>query len=197
MAPAALSERKETLDETNEFVFAGHDGTPHGFNTNDLPTRPGVNLDQRWDRIYYVERVQNGVIDAGSTDVRITFDFTEAGLSLSTDRVYYLLYRSGTSGTFSSVPGGTGVASNGKVSINLSSSNFASGYYTLARSDQQVKTWYSLNDGNWNDYETWSLKPNEPDNPSHEIPGIMDEPLNRTIKPLLLLQMIPSAEFLM
>lgn len=179
-----LSERNETLDETNEFVFAGHDGTPHGFNTNDLPTIPGVNLDQRWDRIYYVERVQNGVIDAGSTDVRITFDFTEAGLSLSTDRVYYLLYRSGTSGTFSSVPGGTGVASNGKVSINLSSSNFASGYYTLARSDQQVKTWYSLNDGNWNDYETWSLKPNEPDNPSHEIPGIMDRAViqnNKTI----------------
>jgi len=169
-----LSERNNTLDEANEFVFAGHDGTVHGHNISDLPTIPGVNLDQRWDRIYYIERVQGGTIDDGTTDIQIIFDFNEAGLSLSTDKVYYILYRSGTSGSFSEVPGGTGAGSDGKVSINLSSANFASGYYTIARSDQEIKTWYVLNDGFWDDYNTWSLKPTEPDNPSNHIPGVMD-----------------------
>lgn len=179
-----LSERNNTLDETNEFVFAGHDGTVHGHNTSDLPTIPDVNLDQRWDRIYYIERVQGGTIDNGTTDIQITFDFTEAGLAVSTDKVYYLLYRSGTLGAFSEVLGGTGAASDGKVSINLSSANFASGYYTIARSDKEIKTWYVLNDGFWDDYNTWSLKPTEPDNPSNDIPGIMDRAVvqnNKTV----------------
>lgn len=169
-----LSERNNTLDEANEFVFAGHDGTVHGHNISDLPTISGVNLDQRWDRIYYIERVQGGTIDNGTTDIQIIFDFNEAGLSFSTDKVYYILYRSGTSGSFSEVPGGTGAASDGKVSINISSANFVSGYYTIARSDQEIKTWYVLNDGYWDDYNTWSLKPTEPDNPSNDIPGVMD-----------------------
>ncbi len=181
-----LSERNGSLDEPNEFVFTGHDGTAHGTNTSDLPTIAGVNLDERWDRIYFIERIQGGTVDAGTTDIRITFDFTEAGLSLSTDRVYYLLYRAGTSGSFSVVPGGTGMASEGKVSINVSSANFASGYYTIVRSDQEVKTWYSYNTGDWDDWETWSDTPFPGgfNNPTNEIPGIMDRAVisnNKTV----------------
>jgi hypothetical protein len=184
-----LSERNNSLDETNEFVLFGHDGTPHGIDNSDLPTIPGVNLDDRWQRIYYVERVQDGVVDAGSTDVRFIFDFDGTGIPLATNRVYYLLYRSGTSGEFSEVPGAAAVASEGKVSLNVSDANFATGYYTLAKSDQEIRTWYSLNDGNWDNPNTWSLNPNnEPNNPSSDIPGTMDRAViqdNKTVTVIL------------
>jgi hypothetical protein len=179
-----LSERNNTLDEANEFVFAGHDGTAHGINDTNLPTIMGVTLSDRWQRIFYIERRQAGALNAGSTDIRLTFDFAGTGITLATDKVYYLLYRAGTSGDFSVVPGGTGVASEGKVSINLSNTNFTSGYYTVVKSDQEIRTWYSLNDGVWNNHNTWSLKPTEPDNPLSEIPGIMDRVViqsNRTV----------------
>ena len=181
-----LAERNNSLNETNEFVFVGHDGTPHAFNDVELPTITDGTLDERWARIYYIERVQDGIIDNGETDIRITFDYSESGLDLSTNKVYYLLYRSGTSGDFSEVPGGTAVENDGVVSFNISDANFASGYYTIARSDQEVKTWYSYNTGDWDDWETWSLiaYPGGFDNSSKEIPGIMDRAViqnNKTV----------------
>lgn len=179
-----LKEINGSLNEPNEFVFAGHDGTAHGINNTNLPTIIGVTLSDRWQRIFYIERRQAGTLNAGSTDVRLTFDFAGTGITLATDKVYYLLYRSGTSGDFTEVTGGTGVASEGKVSINITNTNFSSGYYTLVKSDQEIRTWYSLNDGAWNNHNTWSLKPTEPDNLLSEIPGIMDRVVilsNRTV----------------
>ncbi|HOP05228.1 MAG TPA: hypothetical protein PLE67_12195, partial [Tenuifilaceae bacterium] len=59
-----LSERNGSLDEANEFVFTGHDGTVHAFNDVDLPDLTPVTIDERWARIYYIERIQGGTVDA-------------------------------------------------------------------------------------------------------------------------------------
>ncbi len=162
------------MNETNEFVFAGNSGTAHGVTNTDLPILAGITLIDRWQRDYYIERRQGGTQNAGTTDIRIGFNFAGTGITLETDKGYYLLYRAGTSGTFTAVVGGTGVASDGKVWFNITNANFTTGYYTIAKSDQELKTWYSLNSGNWDDFNTWSLKPTEPDNPFGEIPGLLD-----------------------
>ncbi len=154
-----LAEANNSLDEINEFVFAGHDNTAHGTNSLDLPTIPDVNLDQRWNRVFYIERIQGGVVNSGETDIRIGFDFSEAGIAADNSKLYVLLYRSGTSGSFSHVTQGYASVSDDKVFFDVSDGNFASGYYTIARSDLEVLTFYSFNDGNWNDLSRWSLNP--------------------------------------
>jgi len=154
-----LEEINNSLDETNEFVFAGHDNTAHGTNELDLPTIPDVNLDQRWNRVYYIERIQGDVVDAGETDVRIGFDCNEAGIPADASRLYVLLYRAGTSGEFSHVSQGYASVADNKVYFNVANANFSSGYYTIARSDLEVLVFYSFNDGNWDDLSRWSLNP--------------------------------------
>lgn len=180
-----LKESNSSLDETNEFVFAGHSGTPHGIDNSDLPDITPVTLSDRWQRIYFVQRIQDGSVDAGSTDISIGFDFTGTGIGQDLSKVYYLLYRAGTSGTFSVVPGGTSTISNNQIWFNVSSANFSTGYYTIAKSSEEVRTWYSFNDGNWNDFNTWSLNPDIPNNPGEETPGAMDRVIIQAGKTVL------------
>lgn len=169
-----LKELSGSLDETNEFIFAAHNGTPHGIDNSDLPDLTPITLTNRWARVYYIERIQNGTIDAGSTDVSIGFDFTGTGITPNSTKLYYLLYRSGTSGTFSVVSGGTGIVNEGKVWFNITNANFNTGYYTIAESSETIRTWYSYNDGLWSDFNTWSLNPDYPNNPASETPGSYD-----------------------
>jgi hypothetical protein len=168
-----LSEANGSLDEPFEFVFAGHDNTPHGTNESELPSIPDVNLDQRWDRVYYIERIQNGVVNAGNTDVRIGFDFSEAGILPDPTSLYILLYREENTGTFSLVPGSYASVSEGKVFFTVSDTHFQSGYFTIARSDLKVQTYYSFNSGNWNNLDNWSLNPGIYE-PATQLPGPMD-----------------------
>ena len=158
-----LKERNGSLNETNEFVFAGNSGTSHGVVATDLPTltAPAQLLD-RWNRVYYIERRQGGVQNAGTTDLSIGFDFTESGIAPADGNVYYLLYRAGTSGTFSTVVGGTGTITGGKVWFNILNANLTSGYYTVAKSNQTNVTWYSYpnpTDQNWDNPNVWTLDP--------------------------------------
>lgn len=169
-----LKEYANSLNETNEFVFAAHNGTPHGIDNTDLPDISPITLTNRWARVYYVERIQNGTIDAGTTDISLGFNFTGTGITPNSSKVYYLLYRSGTSGLFSTVSGGTGIVNEGTVWFNVASADFKTGYYTIAESSETVRTWYSFNDGTWSDYNTWSLNPDYPNNPANEIPGSYD-----------------------
>ncbi|TVQ82409.1 MAG: T9SS C-terminal target domain-containing protein [Bacteroidetes bacterium] len=168
-----LAEANGSLNEPFEFVFAGHDNTTHGTNENNLPSIPDVNLEQRWDRVYYIERIQGGEINGGNTDVRIGFDFIEAGISVDASSLYVLLYREENSGNFSLVPGSYASVNDGKVFFTVSNTHFQSGYYTIARSDLEVQTYYSFNNGNWNDLEVWSLNPGIYEPPS-QLPGAMD-----------------------
>lgn len=170
-----LAESNGSLDTDGEFVFAGHNGTAHGVDNSNLPDITPITLTERWQRVFYVERQLGGVINAGNTDIRLGFNYSGTGVPTDPSKVYYLLYRAGTSGDFSVVPGGTGVLNNDVVWFNISNANFSSGYYTIAQSSEEVRAWYSFNDGNWNDFNTWSLNPDSPLNPADEIPGIMDK----------------------
>ncbi len=169
-----LQEYNNSLNETNEFVFAAHNGTPHGIDNSDLPDISPITLTNRWARVYYIERIQNGTIDAGTTDISIGFNFWGTGITPNLTKKYYLLYRSATTGTFGVVSGGVGIVNDNKVWFNISSANFLSGYYTIAESSEDVRTWYSYNDGLWSDFNTWSLNPDYPNNPASEIPGSLD-----------------------
>ena len=168
-----LAEANGSLNDDYEFVFFGHDNTPHGTNETELPSIPDVNLDQRWNRVFYIERIQNGVVNAGNTDVRIGFDFSEAGILPDPTSLYILLYREENTGTFSFVPGSYASVSEEKVFFTVSDTHFQSGYFTIARSDLKVQSYYSFNSGNWNDLEVWSLNPGIYE-PASQLPGPMD-----------------------
>jgi len=170
-----LAESNGSLNTDGELVFAGHDGTAHGIDNSDLPDITPITLSDRWQRTYYIERQEGGTVDAGSTDISIGFNFAGTGIATDQSKVYYLLYRSGVTGEFSVVPGGTGTLNNDVVLFNISDANFSSGYYTIAKSSEEVRVWYSFNDGSWNSFNTWSLDPDSPINPGSEIPGIMDK----------------------
>lgn len=169
-----LAERNSSLDEQYEFVFTGHDGTSHGIDNSDLPVIEGVELSDRWERLYYIERIQGGTIDGGSTDIRIGFDFEDTGITPAANRIYYLLYRPENTGDFEVVTGGAGSLSDGVVWFGIDDENFSSGYYSIVKTDQEINTWYSFNDGDWEDYNTWSTNPDNPVNPAEGIPGGMD-----------------------
>ncbi len=169
-----LSENNNSLDEENEFVFAAHDGTTHSTNTNDLPTIDDLTIDQRWDRVYYIERRQNGVEGNGTTDINLSFDFNETGITADAGKIYVLLHRENDSGQFSHVSGGYANISNGVAHFSISDEFFKTGYYTIARSDLESLTYYSY-DGNvdWDNLEHWSLNPDSPDTPERP-PGPTD-----------------------
>ncbi len=164
-----LREYNSTLDEPNEFIFAAHEGIPASEVTSDLPalTLPDA-LTGRSSRVWYIDRTEGT-----SSEVSLGFNLSETGLSTGTDhQIYYLLYRSGTSGNFSLVPGAVGIASNGTVWVNVTDANLQDGYYTLARSNQTGRTWYSYNSGSWDNWQTWSLEAGGADivNPNNLTP---------------------------
>lgn len=163
-----LKEYGNSLDETNEFVFAGNDNTAVGEVATDLPTLPSGNLTGRSQRVWYIDRTTGT-----TTNASIGFNPTEIGLGVGADnQIFYLLYRTGTSGSFSTVSGAQGVINNGMIWFNVTNANLIDGYYTIARSNLTGRTWYSYKSGNWDDWQTWSLEQGGADivNPDHYTP---------------------------
>lgn len=154
-----IEEANNSLDETDEFVFVAHDNTVHGFTDSQLPEITDVTLDKRWSREYYIERVQGGIKDDGITDVKIGFDFDESGLTADDTRLYLLLYRASELDDYSYVPGAFSMVDENTVVFDVANDLFQSGYYTIVRTDLETLSYYSLNDGNWNDLNNWSLNP--------------------------------------
>lgn len=165
-----LAENNNSFDEADEYVFAAHDNTAPGEVATLLPSIATGSLEGRSDRIWYVERT-----DATTTDISIGFNLSETGLAAGADnQIFYLLHRSGTSGDFSAVTGGTAILSDGEVLFNIEDANFADGYYTVARSDQTGRTWYSYASGDWDNWQHWSLEAGGSDivNPDELTPSI-------------------------
>ncbi len=149
-----LKEAESSLDEANEFVFAGHDNTAVAEVATDLPVLPSGNLTGRSQRVWYVDKTPTT-----NTSISIGFTLAEVGLGAGVEnQIFYLLYRSGTSGSFTTVPGAQGVLNDGKVWLKVTDANLVDGYYTIARSDLTGRTWYSYNTGNWDNWQTWSLE---------------------------------------
>lgn len=159
----------------NDYVFTSHNNSPNSssdFVNSDLPA--GVEL--RYNRIWYAE-------DINSPEFRLAFDFDEAvsdGLYPVNYSNYVLLYRNSTSGAFSVVQNADGIADGDKVYFDLNSTEFQSGYYTLATEDETNsplqgspgRTWYSLVSGDWDNWEVWTLDPSGalPNNPDMLTP---------------------------
>ena len=120
-----LEERNSSLNATNEFLLAGHNGvdaTP--ISTADLPS----GVQQRWSRIWYLDKT-------GTIDARIAFDFSDANVSITpgVPANYRLLYRAGTSGTFSEVTivGTPFIQNTDQIAFDVNDANLQDGYYTL------------------------------------------------------------------
>ena len=119
----SLSELNTSLGD-GEYLLAGHDTTPHGTTTADLP--PGYV--SRWSRDYFLD-----FTTAGSLDARLTFDFAAAGLA-SPDPLedYTLLFRAGPTGPFADL-GLTGLVSGSTVAFDLLGFNeLDDGFYAVA-----------------------------------------------------------------
>ncbi len=167
-----LAEANNSLNEPNEFVFAAHNNTDHGTTSVGLP----AGITQRWNRDYYIHRIQGGSEGSGNTDVLLGFSFAEAGVAES-DHFYRLLFRKNPSDPWQTIEGVVSVISAGEAWFTLTSDIFESGYYTVGRSNQTATTWYSYKDGMWDDPNTWTTDPGGsqllPEG-STDIPGELD-----------------------
>ena len=149
-----LSEINNTLNNPNEFLFAGHASPSNGIATTDLP--PGEQ--SRWQRIWYIEKT-------GDIDAKLAFDFSQAGLSpdanLSNSLLNYkLLYRSTTSEIFSVVKTNNQaliptLENNDQLAFSLSNMQLQTGYYTIAYSP--VLIWTGSVSNGWNVAGNWNL----------------------------------------
>jgi hypothetical protein len=170
-----LREADASLDENNEFVFAAHSNLPHGITTSGIA--PNDIASSRWNRDWYVKRLQAGLEGNGSTSVRIGFNFTEAQLPLTEGTLYTLLYRPGLSDDFYPVGSAISLAQGNTVWFTLPDELFLTGYYTIALANFSGLTWYTYKNGEWNDHTTWTTNPSGSvmEGPSGVIPGILDK----------------------
>lgn len=131
-----------SLDEPGEFVFAGHNGTPHGIIQNDLQD----NLLETWARSYYIEKT-------GDIDAALSFDFRAAGLELDKSKIYKLFYRENLDSSFFAIEN-EGTVKFSIISFSLNNEQLKTGYYTLGvQADEPV----ILNNNNFYDIEIYPV----------------------------------------
>jgi hypothetical protein len=148
-----LTELNNSLNATNEFLFAGH-----GMETNKWVADPDMSGGySHWDRTWYLRK--NGSIDA-----KLSFDFSQAGLFPEEDLTsnlssYRLLYRSALDLPFTVVQVGNQplvptIENDDQLAFNLVNSQLANGYYTIGYAASLLWTGAVNNQwdlsGNWN-----------------------------------------------
>lgn len=160
-----------------DYVLATHDNA-----TNDIASiRTGAEImaagaEAAWNRDWYIEKT-------GSLQSRISLNIQEGiegGKYPGETSHYVLLYRSGTTGDYTSLGSADGTSGGEEVYFDLTDAELQNGYYTLGSTDQNTspvegkegRTWYSLVSGDWEDWETWTLDPSGalPNNPDQETP---------------------------
>lgn len=114
------------LQNDGDSVVAGHAAGSIGSTSADVPGGTTA----RWSRIWYMDKRDAGS-NGGNLDIR--FDLGDAGFSGSPTGggSYMLLYRAGTSGTFSVVTAASTVSGDQVQFNGVSATSIASGYYTL------------------------------------------------------------------
>ncbi|WP_421891879.1 LamG-like jellyroll fold domain-containing protein [Marinoscillum sp.] len=114
------------LQDDGDYLFAGHDGSAHGFVQTDLPG----SYTNRWARSWYVDVTDSTTVGTGGL-VTVTFDFDEAGLGLPNANLA-LITRPGTTGNYAVASTDFLMAGN-KVSFTLDASAIIDGHtYTIA-----------------------------------------------------------------
>lgn len=118
-----------TLNAANEYLFFGRNS---GGAATIITTVAG-GQSEVWTRNWYVKKT-------GSIDARFTFDYDAVGLSHVPLAVteYYLLYRSGTSGSWTKTTFTGRTLVGNKISFDVADAQIADGYYTLGRTDPAV-----------------------------------------------------------
>lgn len=182
-----IRELAGTLNASDEFLMIAHDpSVVHADNnTSDLGE---VEITNRWEKDFYLENTGAGSVDQASVRSELTFDFSEAGLPFSGSASdYVLLYRPSTDSAFRRVfAEGYSLQNTDQIVVELSSGRLKSGYYTLGRGVQLTsRTWYALQNGNWNNPSTWTLDAGVfpvPNNPLNETPGANDDVILRVGK---------------
>ena len=125
-----IQEISNSLDSA-EFVFTGHKSTTNGVTGDDMGLIPGTG--QRWQRVWYIDKT-------GSVDTRLTFDFSDAGISASPGadpNDYILIRRAGQTGDFSQVVTATSISGD-QIIFDLADAQLTDGYFTLATTDSDT-----------------------------------------------------------
>ncbi len=126
-----LRHRNNSLDAAGEFVFVGHNALTNGVTNNEMALIPGTG--QRWQRVWYIDKT-------GSVDTRLTFDFSDAGISVSPGadpNDYILIRRAGQTGDFSQVVTATSISGD-QIIFDLADAQLTDGYFTLATTDSDT-----------------------------------------------------------
>lgn len=116
------------LQDDGDYILFAHNTNTISEVTADLPAYHKA----RWSRVWYLNK--SDVVGTAGGNVTLTFDFSDAGLGGSPFAAsnYTLLYRAGTSGTFSVVDSSASVAGD-QVSFTVDANSLNDGYYTLGR----------------------------------------------------------------
>lgn len=113
-----LSELASAPLAVGDYVLAGDKVVTNSLTAND--TAGGL----RWDRVWYVDPSAEGL------SARLTFDFTEGGITLNPAANYMLLYSATDPFSFSTLMQQQSDISGNQVSFDVS--NLVNGYFTIA-----------------------------------------------------------------
>lgn len=111
------------LQDNGDYLLFGHNTTTNSTTGADLP----AGVSSRWTRVWYLDATDVGT---SGGNLQIGFDFSESGLGGTPSGTYALLYRAGTTGTFSSVATSSTIMGD-QVEFSVDAASLADGHYTL------------------------------------------------------------------
>ncbi|MBI3519616.1 MAG: T9SS type A sorting domain-containing protein [Bacteroidetes bacterium] len=115
---------------TGDYILAGHATAVNSVNITDVSGISGTNP-ARWQRVWYIDVTNAGAV----MQADIEFDMAAGGMSGTTPTTasnYKLLYRSGTSGTWSEVATASSISGSKIIFASYNfNNNGDDGYYTI------------------------------------------------------------------
>lgn len=177
-----------TLNSDDEFIMAGHDGTPNAVSVTNL----GAGIAQRWARTWYIDKTTPNTLDA-----EISFHLGEgiSGGQFPQEVSGYRLLRWDGVDSYDEVTVVSQFTRGSEIVFQVADANLIDGEYTLGSTDATAspviggpsQTWYSYQTGPWSDPNSWTLDGSLTPlltNPDNEIPDGSDNVvinLGRTI----------------
>ena len=122
------------LVDDGDYVLAGHRTSRNYLSSASLPG--GVS--QRWRRVWYLDRADGGSSAHGNMTLAFDFGEGKAGGTPANAGNYRLLFRRGTSGSFSMATVATTSIVDDQVVFEVAEVNLQDGYYTLGTTDTSV-----------------------------------------------------------
>lgn len=113
-----------------EYLVYGHQSGANSMNFADIAVSSGGPLAARWNRIWYLDWTHSG---GGAEQASLTFDMSDGGMPVTpgTASNYKLLYRSGTSGTWTIINTSNPTISGDRITFPEIVYTQGDGYYTI------------------------------------------------------------------